>query len=194
MRWWTVCRDRGLGLLISNAGFGVPKGKYLDADPKSLAAMYQTNALAPARLARALVPGMVERGAGGVLFTGSIEGDAVFPYSAPYAATKAFLHSLAQGLWFEVRRSGVDVLLLAPGSTDTEAPLKQGISRDQLAGLMSPREVAEQALAQLGRRPHFIPGLQNRLLVAVFRLLPRTLAIRMAGFGMKQAMENSRSA
>jgi short-subunit dehydrogenase len=180
-----------LGLIVSNAGFGVRKGPYLDADIDAMEAMYRTNAIAPARLLHALVPGMVQRGRGGVIVTGSIEGDLAFPYSTAYAASKAFLHSLALGMWDELRESGVDVLLLAPGSTDTDAPGLQGISREQLAGVMSPREVADQALAQLGRRAHFTPGWHNRFLMRLLRLLPRAFATALAGRGMRQAIENS---
>jgi len=183
-----------LGLVISNAGYGVPKGGYLSIEPDALEAMYQANSLAPARIARALLPGMVARGRGGFIFTGSIEGDMIIPWSIGYAASKAFLHSLVLGLGYEVKDSGVDILLLAPGATDTDAPLKQGISRDQLSGLMSPALVAQQALEQLGRRPHFIPGAGNRLFVAVLRLLPRKFAIAMAGYGMQRAMERSAAA
>jgi short-subunit dehydrogenase len=180
-----------VGLVISNAGYGVPKGAYLSIEPAALDDMYQANSLAPARIARALLPSMVARGRGGFIFTGSIEGDVVIPWSSSYAATKAFLHSLVLGLWHEVKGSGVDILLLAPGATDTDAPLKQGISRDQLAGLMSPALVAQMALQQLGRRPHFIPGIQNRWFVGLLRLLPRKLAISLAGYGMQRAMQGS---
>lgn len=184
-------RDLGVGLLISNAGFGVPKGGFLSVSVEDQEAMYRANSLAPARLAHALLPAMVEQGRGGLIFTGSMEGDAVFPWSAPYAASKAFLHSLVLGLWLEVTGSGVDVLLLAPGSTDTEAPIKQGISRDQLVGIMSPSEVARLALERLGKQPHFTPGIHNRLFIGLLRLLPKRLAISMAGFGMKRAMDHS---
>lgn len=180
-----------IGLVISNAGYGVPKGTYLSSSVAALEAMYRANSLSPARIAHALLPGMIARRRGGFIFTGSIEGDAVFPWSAGYAASKAFLHSLVQALWYEVKDAGVDVLLLAPGSTDTEAPIKQGISREQLAGMMSPALVAEQALAKLGRRPHFTPGAHNRLLIGLLRMLPRKLAIAMAGAGMRRAMEKS---
>lgn len=189
----TAVRAREPGLIVSNAGYGVAKGDFLDIDIAELEAMYQANSIAPARLARALLPDMVQRGSGGIIFTGSIEGEAIFPYSAAYAASKAFLHSLVLGLWFEVRSSGVDVLLLSPGATDTDAPIKQGISRDQLAGLMSPRDVAAQALQQLGRRPQFIPGFQNRVIVAMLRLLPKKIAIKLAGIGMQRAMAGSAS-
>ncbi|MBK6741066.1 MAG: hypothetical protein IPG64_26050 [Haliea sp.] len=101
------------------------------------------------------------------------------------------MHSLVQALWYEVKGSGVDILLLAPGATDTEAPIKQGIDREQLQGVMSPAQVAEQALARLGVQPHFTPGFRNRLLVGLLRCLPRKLAIAMAGYGMQRALDNS---
>lgn len=180
-----------LGIIVSNAGYGVRKGPFLEADPDAMEAMYHANALAPARLLRALLPGMVARGRGGVIVTGSIEGDVAFPWSSAYAASKAFLHSLTLGLWRELHESGVDVLLLAPGSTDTDAPGRQGIAREQLVGVMPPRAVAEQALAQLGRRAHFTPGWHNRFLIRLLRVLPRALATSMAGKGMRQAIDNS---
>ena len=182
------------GLIISNAGYGVPKGKFLDSDADAAEAMYMANAIAPARIARQLLPAMLKRGRGGIIFTGSMEGDAVFPYSAPYAASKAFLHSLVLGLWHEVRGSGVDVLLLAPGSTDTNAPISQGISREQLVGVMSPADVAGQALQSLGRQPQLITGWHNRLFIGLLRILPRRWAIAIAGAGMKQAIDNSAAA
>ena len=187
-------RALDIGLVVSNAGYGVPKGAYLATELGALEAMYRANSLAPARIAHALLPAMVEKKRGGIIFTGSIEGDAVFPLSSGYAASKAFLQSLVQGIWYEVKDSGVDVLLLAPGATDTEAPIKQGISRDQLAGVMSPAVVAQQALEHLGVQPRFTPGLSNRLLIGLLRLLPAKLAINMAGYGMRRAMDKSNSA
>jgi len=181
-----------VGLVVSNAGYGVPKGDFLSSSTAELEAMYRANGVSPARIAHALLPAMLARRHGGFIFTGSIEGDAVFPWSAGYAASKAFLHSLAMALWYEVKGEGIDVLLLAPGSTDTQAPIKQGISREQLAGVMSPAVVARAALEQLGRRPHFTPGAHNRLMVGLLRWLPRKLAIAMAGKGMQRAMRLSR--
>jgi len=189
----TEAQSIGVGLVISNAGYGVAKGAFLSIEREELEAMYRANSLAPARLAHALLPAMVEKKRGGFIFTGSMEGDAVFPWSAAYAASKAFLQSLVMALWLEVKGSGVDVLLLAPGSTDTNAPIHQGISRDQLVGIMSPSEVARQALNHLGRQPHYTPGLHNRLIVGLLRLLPKRLAISMAGYGIKRAMEKSSS-
>lgn len=196
-----VTRSKNPGLVVSNAGFGLKGSFTKDPYPKILS-MVNLNVLAPLQLAYELLPVLAQRVAewhgevpkrGGFIITGSMEGEAAFPWSSAYAATKAFVHSLGNGLWEEYRDKQVDVLVLAPGSTDTHAPVSQGISRDQLVGIMSPAVVAQQALDNLGRRPIWMPGLHNRMFIGLLRILPRRWAIRMAGFGMKQAIEKSRS-
>ncbi len=185
--------SRPVGLLVSNAGFGL-KGNFAEHDAERLQRMVQVNAVTPMQLAHAVLPSLQARGHGGILFTGSIEGEVGFPYSTAYAASKAFVHSLGGGLWEECRASGVDVLVLSPGSTDTEAPALQGINRDQMVGMMPPSEVASQALDALGKRPLLIPGLMNRVFIALLRWLPRSWALRFAGFGMLSAIRNSQKA
>jgi hypothetical protein len=181
-----------LGLVVSNAGFG-QKGDFVELDHEQLLAMYQTNCLSPSRIVHALAPRLIDRGRGGIIFTGSIEGETPFPYSAAYAASKGFIHQMAGSLYLEMRAHGVDVLLLAPGSTDTNAPISQGFTRDQLPGLMSPRVVAHQALKQLGRKSLLITGWHNRLFTRLLRILPRSWAIMLAGMGMKSAIDQSKS-
>jgi short-subunit dehydrogenase len=182
-----ACADKDVGLVVANAGFGL-KGEHHTLEPTRLTEMINVNCHAPMLLAHAFAPRLVARGRGGLLFTGSIEAFRGFPYSSAYAATKAFVTILGEGLWGELRRHGVDVLVLSPGSTDTNAPIAQGIDRSALVGLMQPAEVAERALARLGRQPVFIPGLINRLLVGLFTVLPRKLAVRLAGYGIRKAL------
>ncbi len=183
--------QRPVNLLVSNAGFGL-KGGFAEDELPRILDMIHTNAIAPVMLLHALLPTMAAAGRGGVIVTGSIEGETGFPWSAAYAATKAFVHNLGGSLWDEYRGSGVDVLVLSPGSTDTDAPRLQGISDDQLVGVMPPERVAREALAQLGKRPLWIPGWHNRLFIRLLRLLPRSLALRAAGAGMKRAIDNSK--
>ena len=101
---------------------------------------------------------------------------------------------MGRGLWYENRRHNVDVMVLAPGSTDTNAPIRQGISRDQLVGIMQPGEVATLALQHLGKLPVYIPGVHNRLFMKLLGILPQKLAIMLAGYGMERAIKNSNTA
>lgn len=179
------------GLVVSNAGFGA-KGEFLDHDYVQIESMYRANSLAPSKLAYHLLPGMVESKRGGFIFTGSVEGEVAFPYSAPYAASKAFIHSLARSLWLEMKPHNVDILLLAPGSTDTAAPIQQGVTRDQLIGLQSPAFVAQRALNALGKKMVVTPGFVNDMFISFLKMLPRKWSTTVAGLGMKKALENSK--
>jgi short-subunit dehydrogenase len=181
-----------LGLVVSNAGFGA-KGDFLEHDYVQVENMYQTNSLAPSKLAYHLLPKMVENRRGGFIFTGSVEGEVAFPYSAPYAASKAFVHSLVRSLWLEMKPHNVDILLLAPGSTDTAAPLKQGMTKDQLIGLQSPSFVAEKALKALGKKMAVTPGFVKCAFISFFKILPRKWSAIAAGLGMKKAIEDAKS-
>ena len=73
-------------------------------------------------LTLAVLPGMVERKAGGILISGSAAGNSPIPYNATYAATKAFANTFSESLRGELRGSGVHVTLLAPGPVRTDLP------------------------------------------------------------------------
>ncbi|AMN45567.1 short-chain dehydrogenase [Steroidobacter denitrificans] len=164
--------DRDLGLLVSNAGFGL-KGDFAAAARGRIEAMLNVNARTPLLLAHALLPRLRARGRGGIILTGSVEGEAPYPFSTAYAATKAFVHSLGMGLHGELAGSGVDMLVLAPGATDTEAITLQGFKPELMPNLMSPVDVVKQALHQLGKTPLHVPGVENRKYVNMMRRMPR---------------------
>lgn len=172
-----------VGLVVSNAGFGL-KGGFGSHSAAQLDAMLNVNARAPLMLVHALLPTLRTRATSGIIITGSQEGESPFPWSSAYAATKAFVHNFGLSLYGELHGTGCDVLVLAPGSTDTEAPITQGFKREDLLGLMSPDEVARQALENLGKKPLHIPAWYNQLMVGMMRLLPRRLAIALAGKSM----------
>jgi short-subunit dehydrogenase len=182
--------DRDVGLVVSNAGFGL-KGAFNAARRDELESMLNVNARTPLLLLYALLPRLVARPKAGIILTGSQEGEAPFPWSAAYAATKAFVHSLGLGLYGELVGTGVDLLVLAPGATDTEAPLKQGFSKEALPPLMPPAEVARQALAKLGRTPFHVPGTDNRKFVALMKRMPREKLIAFNSSNMAAALAAS---
>jgi short-subunit dehydrogenase len=188
-----ACLGTDIGQVVSNAGAGL-KGPHVEASPEKLVAMLDLNCRAPILLARSFAPGLIDRGRGGLLFTGSVEAVRGFPYSAGYSATKAFVQSFGESLWVELGARAVDVLVLNPGPTDTEILPNQGLSTDDMAGLMPPEEVARRALARLGRGPVFVPGVLNRVLVRFLSLLPRRLALKIAAWGMLDAIEKGRRA
>ncbi|GAB3279479.1 SDR family NAD(P)-dependent oxidoreductase [Parahaliea aestuarii] len=182
-----VLQGRDCGLLVSNAGFGL-KGAHEDNDPAVMAEMLQLNCQAPLQLCHRLIPALRARGRGGIIITSSVEGLMGVPYSSVYAASKAFTNSLAEGLWGELSPAGIDVLALCPGSTDTEAHEKQGIDRSTLEGMMSPREVAREALDNLAKGPVYVAGEQNRAMFDGLLAMPRREALLALGDNIRRAL------
>ncbi len=185
-----VCEGKDIGLVVSNAGSG-PKGPLHENSSEEIEYTLDLNCRAPLLLAHRFVPQLLARGRGGILITGSIEGFQSFPYSATYSASKAFVRAFGEAIWEEYRGRGLDVLVLAPGSTDTELLANLGMDAEQMRA-MSPREVAELGLRHLGNGPNYIPGAMNRVLMSALHLLPRRLALRLAGQGMRSSIENAR--
>jgi short-subunit dehydrogenase len=107
-----------IDLLICNAGGGWagPIGEIPAATAAELTAV---NLLAPVELARLLLPGMIARRTGHLVFVSSIAGATGVRNEAVYAATKAGLNSLAESLRYEVAGTGVGVSVVLPGAVDT---------------------------------------------------------------------------
>lgn len=176
-----------LGLIVSNAGFGL-KGWHVDQSPEALDSMLAVNARAPMLITQALAPQLIKRGRGGIILTGSMEGYMGFPLSAAYSASKGFVHFLGEALWQELKPHNIDVLTLAPGSTDTEALSKQGFDKKKMSGVMDPERVASEALKNLGRKRIYIPGASNRFFTWLLTSLPRKWGLALAEAGMKAAL------
>jgi short-subunit dehydrogenase len=129
----------------------------------------------PAVLTRLLLPAMLKRGRGAVIVVGSVAGMLPMPLHALYSASKAFDNFLGEALHEELRGSGVDVLALEPGSTETE--FQQQAGEKAHAGEAA-HEVVRTALEALGREPALVPGWLPWLRANLaFRLLPRPLLL-----------------
>lgn len=187
-----ACEGKDIGLVISNAGFGL-KGLHHEIPLEKLSEMIDVNCRAALMITHSFIPRLIGRGRGGIILTGSMEGFFGVPWSAAYSATKAFVLSLGEALWSELRRHNIDVLVLAPGSTDTETHIAQGIAREDLFGLKPPQEVAKLGLEQLGRSPVYVSGFFNRQLIRVFTKLPRKWAVASMGAGVRKVVLRNRT-
>jgi short-subunit dehydrogenase len=108
-----------VGLLVNNAGFGL-RGRFLELDPEREAEMVRVNCEAVVILTHALLPGMVERGRGGVITVASTAGMQPLPYETTYGASKAFAISFMEALSMELKGTGVKTLVVNPGPVKTE--------------------------------------------------------------------------
>lgn len=154
--------NREVAVLVNNAGVGTI-GAFTEADAQREAREVALNVVALHELTLALLPPMVRRGSGAMLMTGSCAGNQPCPIQATYGATKAFVNSLAESLFFELADTGVTCTLLAPGPVRTEfADVAEfGELDDHLPGWawVSAEQAAREAVAGLaaGRR-RVVPG------------------------------------
>lgn len=113
--------DLEIGLLINNAGKD-SYGSFLQRTEGERAKLVQLNSITPMELAHLFGNKMAKRGKGGIIFVASTLGYSATPYFSNYSATKAYILSLGEGLHYELKKKGVDVLVLSPGLTDTAMP------------------------------------------------------------------------
>jgi uncharacterized protein len=169
-----------VGLLVNNAGFGT-HGPFEAQDRAREAAMVDLNCRLPVELTHLVLPPMLRRGKGGLIFVASTAAYQPTPYFAVYGATKAFDLMLAEALWAELRPRGIAVLGLSPGYTETEFQMVAGTTGGPGSGSpASPAEVVETALRALGRAPSVVDGVGNFVLANAARAVPRAVVAGLA--------------
>ncbi|SDE11710.1 NAD(P)-dependent dehydrogenase, short-chain alcohol dehydrogenase family [Dyadobacter soli] len=112
-----------LDILINNMGSSeTPGGGFTVLSDHDWEATIQTNLLAPVRLDRGFLPGMVGRGEGVIIHIASIQARLpLYDSTLPYAAAKAGLVNYSKSLSNEVSPKGVRVLTVSPGWIMTSA-------------------------------------------------------------------------
>ena len=106
-------------VLVNNAGVAVLK-PFLDMTAEEWHRQVDVNVNALYHVTRAVLPGMVQRGAGHVCIVGSTAGRNTFVGGSCYSGTKHFVMGFAESLMLEVRDAGVGVSVITPGSVATE--------------------------------------------------------------------------
>jgi short-subunit dehydrogenase len=172
--------DVEVGLLVYNAAASTI-GHFLAQSLEDQLRIIDVNIRGPVILSHVLGEAMVARGRGGILLMTSIAAGQGGPFLATYAASKAFNLVFSEGLWFELRQKGVDVLACRAGATRTP-----GYESSRPVGkqppMMEPGPVVKSALDSLGKSVSTVPGWINKLTVQLMgRMMPRTLAVRVMG-------------
>lgn len=163
-----------IGLLVAAAGFGT-SGRFVDAPLAEELAMIDVNCRAVAELAHHFGAAFVRRGRGGMVLMSSLLAFQGVPRAANYAATKAFVQSLAEGLRAELAPLGVDVIASAPG------PIHSGFgsrARMTMSLAQGPAAVAQATLDALGSRNTVRPGWLSKALAWSLATLPRWARVR----------------
>lgn len=178
--------DLEVGMLVYCAG-GDPNYQPFLANPVSAAeALLRRNCLVLTRLCHHFANAMVRRGRGGIVNFSSGAALVGGPNMVAYGGTKAFDLVFTEGLWAELQGTGVDVLCLILGKTDTPALRQLEYSRGQLSslddvppGAMAAEAVIDEAFDNLTNGPTLMVGDMMRMADGVFKALSRNDAVRM---------------
>jgi short-subunit dehydrogenase len=168
---------RAVDVLVNNAGFGIPR-IFTDAPWSEQRDFLMTMAVAPAALAYAVIPGMVERRWGRMINVASLAGFAPgVAGNTLYPGVKSLMIRFSQALDAEYRAKGLKVTALCPGFTETEFAQRAGFQHVMDAQPRMFSQSAEAVIATAIARNEagavvVVPGWHNRAAVALMRVLP----------------------
>jgi uncharacterized protein len=168
--------------LINNAGFG-DIGLFAESDWDKQERMINVNITALIHLTRLVLPGMIERRSGRVLNIASTAAFQPGPTMSVYFASKAFVLSFSEAIGNEVRKSGVTVTALCPGSTESGFhSVALGVGKKvKERKIPSAASVAMYGYkAMMKGAPVAIPGFKNVIMAFCIRFMPRQLVVRAA--------------
>jgi short-subunit dehydrogenase len=175
-------------LLVNNAGVGTA-GQFATLDVEGEERQIHLNVIAVVRLTHAALPGMIERGHGGVINVSSVAGYQPTPETATYAATKAFVTSFSEAVHEELQGTGVRLTVLCPGFTRTEFQANAGVQSSDVPDFLwqTPDEVALAGLEAYDRgRPSVVPGMLNKVAATFSEMMPSGVTRRVAKMVMRR--------
>lgn len=170
-------RAQGLDVdvLVNNAGFGT-HGLFAELPAEREHEEIMLNVAAPVKLTRLLLPAMVARQRGLIINVASAGAFEPTPYMATYSATKSFMLTFTESLAIEQHGTGVNVLAVCPGPTDTEFAERAGMEDDQ-----ERRTVAQVMATTFTAIEHgdavAIDSSQNAAMGWTSSLLPRRIVV-----------------
>jgi len=175
----TLARFGRLDILVANAGVG-HHGQVADAAWDDLQTVLQTNIDGVMHSLRAAVPAMRAGGGGHILIISSVVAGVHTPYTATYAASKAFVSSLAGSLRLELADDNIAVTDVLVGRTFTEFNQNRLGSRQSARGGLPTKtadDVAAALVSAAERQPrHIVLSLFDRLILAGGVLTPGLMA------------------
>jgi len=174
---WTDAYE--IGVLVNNAGTSDLE-RFFDISLDTHLKTLDLNCRATLILSHVVGRAMAARQRGAIVMVSSASAFSGSPYFCHYAATKGYGLNLGCGLWSELRGSGVDVLTLCPGMTNTQPVRDRGLDEGLpfYVPISEPGSVALSALAGLGRQPVVVPAWGDKLSAGLIsKLAPRAWAL-----------------
>ncbi|MEK3790572.1 SDR family oxidoreductase [Paenibacillus sp. FSL R7-0204] len=184
------CQQLGLNidLLVNNAGFAT-HGLFEQVSGERQHEEVMLNVAAVVDMTHLFLPGMLHRGAGAVINVSSTAGFQPLPYMAVYGATKAFVLSFTDALYWENRDRGVQFFALCPGSTETDFFNVVGTEDASVGGAKdSPERVVAITLRAMAKgKQYIVPGFRNYLGAQISRFMTRRQSLRLVGNMLRPA-------
>ena len=169
-------------LLINNAGVGV-QGQFAESSIDKQLAMVRLNCEAVVVLSHSFL-NQAKKGDALVNVSSALAFNP-FPNMGLYAATKAFVTSFSESLWYEQKERGVFVMDFCPGITSTNFQVSAGGKMEDLPKNLAqtPETVVDNALKALAhrQRPTVVSGVKNLIFASMFRVMPRKSLVKMMG-------------
>ena len=178
---------QGLDVLVNNAGVSA-HGHFDAHDSAILRQIMEVNFYAPTELTRLAMPLLASGDDAVIVNLGSILGHRGMPYNSEYSASKFALRGWSEALRTELSARGIDVLLVSPGTIDTDffdhlLAKSDSLPWGKQKGI-SPSAAARQIVRAIElRRTEIYPNWRGRLLVAVNRWVPKLVDRVMNRFG-----------
>jgi uncharacterized protein len=179
-------------VLVANAG--IPgTGKLTEYEPEQIDRVLDVNLGSVVHLTRALLPGMIERGSGHLIYVSSMSGKVSSPRSSLYNATKFGMRGFAHAIHEDLRGTGVGATVILPGFIDEAGMWADGgLKTPPGSGGKKPDDVADAVAKALDKNPHeiVVSGFIPRVGGALYGLAPSLVqAMQRSGGGEKTATE-----
>jgi short-subunit dehydrogenase len=176
-------------LLVNSAGIGLA-GKFQSHTADELHRLADLNVRALTSLIHAVLPGMLERGCGGIINVASLGGHVPGPNQAAYYASKAYVISLTEALAWETRGGGVQITAVAPGPVRTRFHANMGAERSyylKIMGTVTPERVARAAYRGYCMGLTLVyPRLLDRALALGMRIAPHLILVPFVGWLLRK--------
>ncbi len=172
-----------ISVLVYNAAI-IPIGNYFNSDLEEQLKVININCRGLTYLIDYYGRKMKKNGKGAIILISSMAGLQGTPINVHYAATKAYNIVLAEGLWYELKEHGVDVLVSITGATATPNYIATNPDKPGLfvPKPLDPSKVAKESLQKLGKKPYVIPGFANKFASFFIKhFLTRKQAIKLIG-------------
>jgi short-subunit dehydrogenase len=184
-----------IDVLINNAGLETTTAFAVE-DEREIRTVARVNFEVPLLLSRHVLPGMLQRGTGHLVFVSSLAGTAGFPGMSVYGGTKAGILNFVNGLSRELKATNVNVTVLAPGPVDTDmwdavesapASVNKVVRRFQKLQLIptaQPEKIARRTIDAVESNKPFVRDPKRLAINFWFNHLPTKIS-NLAAIGIK---------